>query len=799
MGSFKIAYRRLFRRGEHSLTRIISLAAGLAFGILLLSEVFYYYSFDSFYPNAGRLYIVYENFRSDRGSDKIEAYGRVSGAIAPALRAEVPGIEAATRLNDIGFSVFYTDDRKSYKGRFAFADENLFDVLPRPVVSGNPRETLQSPMSCLVSDKIAGMMGGNAVGKVIELKEYPGKKLTVGGVFKEVPENTNYKYDILISMVSTGQFMRDGTENWLGNDRYYACVRLAPGITPGSLAPAVRKMQEVHQDIKHLEEIQQGMVLKYSFKPLKKIHADNVKDMIIILSAIAFAVLFVSILNYLLLTLSALVNRAKSSAIHKTCGAGSSSLMKMIFSETLMLFLISLAGAVVIIVLIKPFAEAQIGHSLSSAINPYVIWPLLLLMIILVCLISYLPGRFFARIPVAAAFREQHQKGNKWKLAFLSLQFAGATFILTVLVIVTLQYNKMRSSDHGYNARGVYYCSTSGMPGNKLSTVLDQLRSMPEIEKVALGSCVPTEGASGNNFRLPDQHKELFNAADFYWIDDDYLSVLGIPVTEGNDFSGETSVLYDFLISKKGAKMLSTYCNWKDGVVGKQIDFTEHGAYTIRGVFPDFIINSVAEPDTRPAVFSYMPDDKFQEIMIGRPSFSFYVMVKARNGSQAGIMDKIAAVMNTALPHQDAVVKSLENDQVERYSSERGFRNAMFAGNVVILVILLMGLLGYVVTEVTRRRKELAIRKINGARLADILKIFILDLEYVAFPAVLAGVAAAWFTALKWMQNFAWKIPLHWSIFAVCSFSVMLLIAVISALNYISLGRKNPVDTLRYE
>jgi len=123
----------------------------------------------------------------------------------------------------------------------------------------------------------------------------------------------------------------------------------------------------------------------------------------------------------------------------------------------------------------------------------------------------------------------------------------------------------------------------------------------------------------------------------------------------------------------------------------------------------------------------------------------------------------------------------------------------MFAGNIVILVILLMGLLGYVVTEVTRRRKELAIRKINGARLADILKIFILDLEYVAFPAVLAGVAGAWFTALKWMQNFAWKIPLHWSIFAVCSFSVMLLIAVISALNYISLGRKNPVDTLRYE
>ena len=115
--------------------------------------------------------------------------------------------------------------------------------------------------------------------------------------------------------------MWDGTNNWLGNDRYYVCVKLKPGVDPESLAPAVRKMQEVHQDIKRLEEIQQGMVLKYSFKPIKKIHIEEVKDMVFILSAIAFAVLAVSLLNYILLTLSALVGRAKSSAIYKTYGA----------------------------------------------------------------------------------------------------------------------------------------------------------------------------------------------------------------------------------------------------------------------------------------------------------------------------------------------------------------------------------------------------------------------------------------------------------------------------------------------
>jgi putative ABC transport system permease protein len=799
MNSLKMAWHKLFRKGEHSLTRIISLAAGLAFGILLLSEVFYYYSFDSFYPDANRIYVVYENFKLDKSSDKMNIYKTVSGAIAPGLKSEVPGIEAASRLNSIGSSVFYTDDKKSYKGEFSFADEYLFDVLPRQVLLGNPKEILKSQMNCMVSSKISEMIGGDVIGKMIELKEYPNKKLTIAGIFKALPENTNYKYDILISMVSTPRFMWDGTNNWLGNDRYYACVKLAPGIDPESLMPAVRKMQEIHQDIERLEKIQQGIVLKYSFKPIKKIHIDDVKDMVVILSAIAFAVLAVSLLNYILLTISSLVSRAKTSAIYKTYGAQARNLQLMIFSETTLIFSISLLGAFMIILSVQPLVEAQLGHNLSAALNPYVIWPLMILLVVLVLFISYFPGRFFAGIPIATVFRNYHQKGNKWKLALLSIQFAGATFILTVLVIVILQYDRLRSSDHGYRTSGVYYGSTSGMPGSKLSTVLNELRASPQIEAVGLGYCVPTADASGNNISLPNEEKELFNVADFYWIDENYLSILNIPISEGSNFSTESCVPNDFLISRKGANMLMINSGWKDGVLGKQISLSEHGTFTIRGVFPDFVINSMSHPDQRPAVFSFLPDDKIQEMIEKNPSSSYYILVKTFEGSSAGIMKKMTDVLNMALPHQDAVVKSLETAKIELYSSEKGFRNAMLAGNVIILLITLMGLLGYTVTEVSRRSKELAIRKISGARLADILKIFIKDLEVIALPAVFAGLTGAWFTANKWMENFVSKIPLHWGIFVSCSLFVLFLIALISTINYIIIANKNPVEALRYE
>ncbi len=189
MNFIKLAFRRLFRKGEHSAARIISLATGLAFGLLLLSEVFYYHSFDSFYPDSDRIYVVYQNFKVDKSADKLKSRNHVSGAIAPGLKAEVPGVEAATRLNSIGSSIFYTEDKKSYQAKFVLADEYLFDVLPRTMLKGDPTEILKAPMTCMISSELAENIGGNIVGRTIELKEYPRRKITIGGVFEALPEN----------------------------------------------------------------------------------------------------------------------------------------------------------------------------------------------------------------------------------------------------------------------------------------------------------------------------------------------------------------------------------------------------------------------------------------------------------------------------------------------------------------------------------------------------------------------------------------------------------------------------------
>ncbi len=744
MNTLKLAFRKLFRKGEYTTARIISLAVGLAFGLILLGEVFYVYSFEAFYPDAGNIYLVQENFKQENQQNELAVYPRVSGAIGPGLMAEVPGVKVATRLKSVGHHDFFTKDKKLYKGEFVLADEHWQDVLPRPMISGNAREILTQPMQCMISEELAAKMGGNVVGKAIELKDYPNKTLTIAGVFETVPENTNYSYDVLISMVSIKFFTWDGTQNWLGNDSYYTCVKLQEGATPESLASAVRKMQEKHQDIEEIERKQPGFVFKYSFVPLPSVQPSMYKGLIIILSILALSVLFVALMNYVLLTVSSLVNRAKNAAIHKCYGANESNLRTMILVETVMVFIMAMGIMTLTVYIAKPFVEQQLHHKISSMYNAVVVLPLGGLLLLILGLIAYFPGRFFSRIPVATAFRNYRQKGNKWKLALLSVQFVGAAFIFTLLVVVSLQYNKMQKADHGYRVENVFYTYSSGMESSKIATVLNELTAMSEVESVGLGYGLPIDGASGNNIFSQDRERELFNIADFYYIDENYMKILGIPITQGNYFSPANAGPNDVLISQSGANKLIAYNKWTDGVVGKELSITEHNdngkTSTVRGVFPDFVIGSISGRDPRPAVFFYLPRDKYIEEMEKRPAMTTVFLIKTVQGHSSDILQKLTNVINIGMPFKDAKIQSLQEQKGLIYEVEANFRNIIFIGSIIILLITFVGLLGYTLSEVNRRRKDLAIRKIHGATVNHVLRLFLWDLERMAIPAVLFGI-----------------------------------------------------------
>ena len=778
------AFRSVFKKKQNNGIKIISLGVGLAMGLVLIAKICFEQSFDNFYPQSERIYQIQENVVS--GNDKPNAYGQVSGGVAPGMKADLPQVEAATRLTPLqDDAVFFTQDKKRLTGTFIMADSCLFDVLPRPMIVGNAKKVLSQPMYVLVSEIIAKKMGNNAVGQTIRLDTWPGKTLTIGGVFKDIPENTHLKYDVVISMSSILHFFQnDGTKNWVGNDRYLGYVRLGPNTNPQSLTPAINKMQARHVDMNELKKA--GVKLSYSLLQLEKIHSDepSTKRMSILLALLAFALIFTAVLNYILIVLSSLVKRSKEIAIHKCYGAAEANISSLVLTETFIHLLISIVVATLLIFLFR----TQVEEILAAPLNALFTFRTVLLLAV-VCIAVFfssgiVPARIFARIPVSSAFRNFKESRRKWKLGLLFLQFIATAFLVTLLVIIGRQYNSMVNDNPGYVYENLLYCNTSGVTKVERQKAMEELKRIPEVQAVATCSTLPMFGASGNNVSEPGKTQELFNIADLYSVDADYLSLMEIPVVAGKDFEHSAADSAQVLVSQSFANKLAKMLNWKDGVVGKTIRVSEHGICTIKGIYKDIRIGSISEPDPRTsAIFSAnVPLDN--------------IMIKFHQLNSAGIR-QVNKVLQTVLPNKDIVVTSYKTSMTFLYTSSRLFRNSVLIGGIITLIIVLIGLIGYTNDEINRRSAEIAIRKVNGASANEILRLFIKDILRIAIPALVIGELLAALAAEKWMENFAQKTSLSLFIFLGCGIAVLVIILSVVSMNSYRTAVQNPVDAIK--
>lgn len=320
MKNIGIAIRSLFKRGQHNVMKIISLGIGLTIGLVLIAKVHFENTYDNFYPDGDRIYRVYEKFFMN---GEVGDHGQTPAGVIPLLKQETPEIEAATRYTYFrGNSPFTMSDNKHrLKATFILADSCLFDVLPRPMLIGDPKQVLSQPMYVLVSDEIAERIGGNVMGKRFEIDDAPGQALTIGGVFKKLPDNTEQSYDIIVSLSSISKFMWDGTHMLTGNDRYQSYVKVSPGTTEAQLEAGMRQMIDKHFPVNDLKKA--GVELTFTFHKLLNVHMedDMAKRMALILSFIAFVLIFTAVMNYILIVISSIVNRTKEMAVRKCYGA----------------------------------------------------------------------------------------------------------------------------------------------------------------------------------------------------------------------------------------------------------------------------------------------------------------------------------------------------------------------------------------------------------------------------------------------------------------------------------------------
>ncbi len=787
MNSLNLAWRSLPRRGRHNGIKILSLSIGLALGMILIAKMRFEQSFETFYPDLDRLYMIYNTTKGPEGTDN---HPQVCGAIAVGMKAEIPEIEAATRITDIcSDAVFRTETQQKLTGTFFLADSCFFDVLPRPMLLGNAKEVLARPQYALVSRSLAQRIGQgtDVIGQRITIDIYPNAPLTIGGVFEDLPENSMLHYDVLVSLPSISRFMRDGSLNWYGNDRYVAYVKLAPGVDPASLKSGIHRTLAKYTDLEAMHKI--GYQPDYTLRPITALYANDpqVRQMIRMLALLAFALLFTASMNYILLVISSLVKRSKEMGVLKCYGASGKNIYQIILSETGLHIVLALGIAALLIIAFQGTIEQLLATSLSALFTDTTCLILCIVIGLVFLLTGTLPAYLFTKISVTSAFRQARGNRNRlWKHTLLFIQFSAATLLITLLILIGRQYHMMIHNDPGYTYDKLLYCSTSGVKPELRQTALEELNRLPFVEKTSSAATLPFRGASGNNVRDLAQEKELFNFADLYGVDTDYFSLMEIPIIAGENFRPRQSDTTQAMVSRVCADRISQLMGWQDGVIGKSLIFTEHWKVTICGVYEDIQIGNLAAYDNRPSALFYSPTPEENLLIRLRDLKPEYIR-------------QITDMLTRLMPDRDIQVIPYASEMVAQYADSKRFRNTVLAGSLITLLIALIGLIGYIQDETSRRRKEIAIRKINGATATLISRLMIRNVLWIALPATVLGSICTLFIGQKWLENFAEKVSLSLPTFLLGSVMVLGIISGCIILLTRRIANDNPVNSLKTE
>ena len=784
MNSFKISFRNLLKKGENNIIKILSLGIGLSVGLLLFAKVTFELNYDDFYPDGNRIYQIFSNFNHD---GQIDDYHKVSGGVAAGFKAEIPEVEIVTNTAYLSLDANYrTEDKSLYKADFMLADENFFDILPRAVIAGNAKEVLSKNLQAMVSKSVAEMMGGDVIDKVITLEAYPGKEIIIKGIFEDLPRNSHLRYNIIVSMESIGSFFWDSRQNWSGNDMYQGYVKLYPGADPASLATAMRTMQEKYQPAE--DRSSRGVELTYSLKPLSKAHQSSevAKAIIVIMSIIAFSLIIVTLLNYILLVITSIMERSRQVAVYKCFGASKQDIVKISLADTLIHFIMALIVALILLFAFRGIAEGVLGIPILALLTLKSAITLTVILALMFAIAVFTATSLQSKISLTMLFKKHTASKKRWKLVLLFIQLMASALLFTLLIMMSKQYNKMVNSDHGYSFQNVVYTNLKGVKVTEKQMAIDKLREYPFIKAISLASTLPISGMSGNYVSVPEGDSELFNISDMYYTDEHFVPLLEMKIIDGTNFS-ESSAPHDILVSGKFKELMKSILGWED-IVGKEVMLTEHGLCKVIGVFEDISMLLI----NKPAVLSYTSNSQ------GRMNYANFIVIKLEHMNTEN-MEIIANEIATLFPDREVVLTHYSDAILEKSGQIRDTKNAVLIGGLITIIITIIGLIGYVNNETVRRRHEIAVRRVSGATIREVIIPFSAKMLYISLPATILGVAMTYVAFEIILNRFSEKVVTTLLLYCGCGIFIIAITLLITGVQTWMAANTNPTDSLKSE
>ena len=758
----------LLRGRGSNVIKVISLTLGLLVGILLFARVAFELNYDSYYSEPENLCITLRTGISDgiKKEPNIDNYGK----LAEAIRENFPDeVEDATVLDLFSQSPLYHEGKKMEHVILATSKSHVFSTLGIKVLLGDVSQ-LDRVDVIFISRSLARRLfaDANPIGKTINIEiDYP---LTVQGVFEDIPENTEFHFDGVYSFDTRSKQYGSERGGWGYDSSYHCMVRFRH--------PDEREKVEVRMPemLKKYIHNYKGQSEEYSFMTPSQYHLQKPESrkIVMILSILGFAILLVAGMNNVLISVSSLAQRAKSVGIHKCNGASDGHIYRMFLYESALLILLSLLFVTVLLFTFKLEIEDLSGASLKALFTWQTLWVPILVSLVLFLVIGLFPGKLFAAIPVTQVFHRFTAHRFVWKRSLLFIQFAGIAFILGLLMVILLQYHQVMTRDMGYKVDNL---AVGWSPYREIDKKDRILRGLPIVEEFCNASTIIYGGYMGQPYT--DAHgKEFMGRIEF--VDEHYVPVMGLQIIKGRNIQQDKEIL----INEEMVRQIG----WTDSPIGKNLEDGKNNFGTIVGVVKDYVVQSAYMPQAPVALMSNL---EWMNVLNKRN-----IILKEPFGEN---LAKINTLMKEAFPTVDIVFRSARQEIDKQYQEVRRFRNVVIIASIAILLIALMGLFGFVNDEIQRRSKEIAIRKVNGAEVPDILRLVSGNIFWTALSAVMVGIVFAYIVSNKWLEQFSDRVSINGGHFLVVIIIILLLIMGSVIGRSWNVANENPVNSIKNE
>jgi putative ABC transport system permease protein len=791
----KSAIRNLTKHKGFSLINISGLAVGMACCILILLYVRYETSFDKFHKNSEGIYRVLINIGGTyRGKSRFNVS---SGVLASAMKDNFPEVLHAARVFKHGRVDVSSDANKRFtENRFYFADPDFLKIFTFPLIEGNPDSVLNEPFTTLVSRTAAKKYFGNRdpIGETISVNSQ--WEYLITGIFEDTPENSHLHFDFLASFSSHIQIQGEERFNdWrrFTNVTYFM-------IDARAYVPEFEKKLDVFYK-QNLGPEKTGST-RIEIQPLRKIHFyDQALDefepgtdirTVYIFSAIAFFILLIASFNYMNLSTARSSLRHREVGLRKVVGASRQNLIKQFFGESILVTFISFLASLLLIHLILPKFSSYIGKPLSFQLlaDPLVLVSIGGILVFIALVSGSYPALLLSSISPLGVLKGKSNLQGRGPFRFRNLlvmfQFSISIALVFCMSVTINQLRFIKNRDLGFVKDFVLTLNASQLFEERgYEAVKNELMTSSGILDMTCSSYLPVNIGSGGPVDWEGKPEEDTLVAHMIWVDENFFDFYGIPIVQGRNFSKEfgTDTGTSYILNEKAVKEIG----WTEPI-GKRfsVDADMKAAGPVIGVVKDFHFQPL-HLEIQPLHIRYLDEP--------------WGWLSLRLNPQS-IPETLAFLEKkwSELAPKYTFEYSFLDERLDRlYASEEKLGQSFNGFAFLAILIACLGLFGLASFVTERRTKEIGIRKVLGASSPQLLVLLSRDfLKWVIMANVIAWPVAT-YAMSKWLQNFAYHVPLSLWIYLLSGLSAFFIAFIVVCSKSLRAAASNPVESLRYE